>query len=173
MSDQPAVVYLEADDEITTVVRRVRAADAQRVIVVVPGRSRATSSAVALRLLARAGEETGRDVALVGDALTRSLASEAGLTAYGTLDDARRAEPSTDEPPIEAHHAAIHVVRGTEDTVATPGDPRLTTSPDRSRSYADHPRRRGGDRSSRRQRPLSRSSWCSASPARRCSRARP
>ena len=120
VSDQPAVVYLEADDEITTVVRRVRGADAQRVIVVVPGRSRATSSAVALRLLARAGEETGRDVALVGDALTRSLASEAGLTAYGTLDDARRAEPSTDEPPIGAHHAAIHVVRGTEDTVATP-----------------------------------------------------
>jgi len=120
VSDQPAVVYLEADDEITTVVRRVRGADAQRVIVVVPGRSRATSSAVALRLLARAGEETGRDIALVGDALTRSLASEAGLTAYGTLDDARRAEPFVGQPPIEAHHAAIHVVRGTEDTVATP-----------------------------------------------------
>ena len=120
MSDSPAVVYLEADDEITTVVRRVRAADDQRVIVVVPGRSRATSSAVALRLLARAGEETGREVALVGDALTRSLAAEAGLTAYATLDDARRAEPPTDEPPTDTRQAAIHVVRGTEDTVATP-----------------------------------------------------
>jgi hypothetical protein len=120
VSEPQAVVYLEADDEITTVVRRLRAADAQRVIVVVPGRSRATSSAVALRLLARAGEETGREVALVGDALTRSLASEAGLTAYAALDDARRAEPSTGEPPTEARHAAIHVVRGTDDTVATP-----------------------------------------------------
>ena len=120
MSESPAVVYLEADDEITSVVRRVRATDAERVIVVAPGRSRATSSAVALRLLARAGEEAGRDVALVGDALTRSLAAEAGLTAYATLDDARRAEPSTDEPPSEARHAAIHVVRGTDDTVATP-----------------------------------------------------
>src|SRR6185503_17991561 len=120
VSDSPAVVYLEADDEITSVVRRVRAADAQHVIVVAPGRSRATSSAVALRLLARAGDETGRDLALVGDALTRSLAAEAGLTAYATLDDARRAEPSTDEPPSEARTAAIHVVRGTDDTVATP-----------------------------------------------------
>ena len=120
MSESPAVVYLEADDEITGVVRRVRAADAQRVIVVAPGRSRATSSAVALRLLARAGEKAGREVAVVGDALTRSLAAEAGLTAYATLDDARRAEPSTDEPPSEARHAAIHVVRGGDDTVATP-----------------------------------------------------
>ena len=115
-----AVLYLEADDEITSVVRRVRAADAERVIVVVPGRSRATSSAVALRLLARAGEEEGREVAVVGDALTRSLATEAGIAAYATLDDARRAEPAAAGEPTEVHHAAIHVVRGTDETVATP-----------------------------------------------------
>ncbi len=115
-----SVVYLEADDEITTVVRRVREADAERVIVVVPGRSRATSSAVALRLLARAAEETGREVAVVGDALTRSLGAEAGLAAYATLDDARRAESVAASEPTEVHHAAIHVMRGTDDTVATP-----------------------------------------------------
>ncbi len=114
------VLYLEADDEITSVVRRVRGADADRAIVVVPGRSRATSSAVALRLLARAGEEEGREVAVVGDALTRSLAAEAGLAAYATLDDARRAEPAVTSEPTEVHQAAIHVVRGTDETVATP-----------------------------------------------------
>ncbi|MDQ2689064.1 MAG: hypothetical protein M3Y29_02165, partial [Chloroflexota bacterium] len=80
MSDVPTLLYLEADDEITAVVRRVRAADPGRVVIVAPGRSRATSSAVALRLLARAGEEDGRELAVVGDALTRSLAAEAGLT---------------------------------------------------------------------------------------------
>ena len=119
MSETPAAVYLEADDEITSVVRRVRSAEAERVIVVVPGRSRATSSAVALRLLARAGEEEGREVAVVGDALTRSLATEAGLTACATLDEARRAEPAVTSEPTEVHHAAIHVVRGTDETVAT------------------------------------------------------
>jgi hypothetical protein len=113
------VLYLEADDEITSVVRRVRGADADRAIVVVPGRSRATSSAVALRLLARAGEEEGREIAVVGDALTRSLAAEAGLAAYATLDDARRAEPAVASEPTEVHQAAIHVVRGTDETVAT------------------------------------------------------
>jgi hypothetical protein len=120
VSETPAVVYLEADDEITSVVRRVRASTEGRVVVVVPGRSRATSSAVALRLLARAGEEEGREVAVVGDALTRSLAAEAGLAAYATLDDARRADPPTRDEPAEVRSAAIHVVRGTDETVVTP-----------------------------------------------------
>ncbi len=144
MSDAPAVVYLEADDEITSVVRRVRSAEAERVIVVVPGRSRATSSAVALRLLARAGEEEGRDVAVVGDALTRSLSAEAGLAAYATLDDARRAEPAAPSEPTEVHHAAIHVMRGIDETVATPTivadeDTRAVTV---ARPPADRSRRR-------------------------------
>ena len=110
MSYAPTLLYLEADDEITAVVRRVRAADPGRVIVVAPGRSRATSSAVALRLLAR--EE--RDIAIVGDALTRSLAAEAGLASYANVDDARRASPG-ERPSVEPRHAAIHVVRGTAD----------------------------------------------------------
>lgn len=117
MSEQePTLLYLEADDEITAVVRRVRAAGPGRVVIVAPGRSRATSSAVALRLLA--GEE--HDIAVVGDALTRSLAAEAGLTAYATVEDARRAAPS--QPDDDApRHAAIHVVRGsaTDETAPT------------------------------------------------------
>jgi hypothetical protein len=122
VSESPALIYLEADDEITAVVRRVRAADAGRVVIVAPGRSRATSSAVALRLLARAGEEGGRELAIVGDALTRSLAAEAGLAAFATVDEARRAEPGAALPVVEPRHAAINVIRGsaTDDTVATP-----------------------------------------------------
>lgn len=110
MSAETALIYLEVDDEVTSVVRRIRAADRERVVLVVPGRSRATSSVVAIRLLARAGEEASRQVAVVGDALTRSLAGEAGLDVYGSVDDARRAVPaSVDTPP---KRAAIHVVRG-------------------------------------------------------------
>lgn len=148
MSESSALIYLEADDEITAVVRRVRAADSGRVVIVAPGRSRATSSAVALRLLARAGEEGGRELAIVGDALTRSLAAEAGLAAYATADEARRAEPGAAPPATEPRHAAIHVVRGsvTEDTVATP-----TSRPDdltrpvavTRAAAAAEPRRRG------------------------------
>jgi hypothetical protein len=118
VSDTPIFIYLEADDEITTVVRRVRDAGPGRIVVVAPGRSRAISSSVALRLLARAAELSGREISVVGDALTRSLAAEAGLATYATVDDARRAEPVAGEP-TELHHAAIHVIRGplSDDTV--------------------------------------------------------
>ena len=112
MSDAPSLIYLEADDEITSVVRRVRAADPGRVVIVAPGRSRATSSVVALRLLARSGEEDAREVAVVGDALTRSLAAEAGLATYASVEDARAAVPADASDPGEVRHAAIHVVRG-------------------------------------------------------------
>ncbi len=121
MSDAPTLIYLEIDDEITSVVRRVRAADPGRVVIVAPGRSRATSSSVALRLLARAAEGDGRQIAIVGDALTRSLAAEAGLAAYGGVADARRADPAERAEPGESHTAAIHIVRGeaADDTAPT------------------------------------------------------
>ena len=111
MSETPAVLYLEADDEVTSVVRRLRAADPGPIVIVAPGRSRATSSVVALRLLGRAAEADGRSVSVVGDALTRSLAAEAGLAAFATLDDARNAEGGA-TPVVEARHASISVVRG-------------------------------------------------------------
>jgi hypothetical protein len=118
VSDTPAVIYLEADDEVTSVIRRLRAAEPGPVVVVAPGRSRATSSVVALRLLARAAEADEREVRIVGDALTRSLAAEAGLAAFGSLDDARRADAAA--PAAGPQHAEIHVVRGPVTDEAAP-----------------------------------------------------
>lgn len=120
--DDAALIYLEADDEVTSVVRRVRASTDPRVVVVAPGRSRATSSVVALRLLARFGAEENREIAIVGDALTRSLAGEAGLAAYLTVDDARRAAP-VDPTASAPRRAGIHVVRGTDAQDAAPTMP--------------------------------------------------
>ena len=111
MSETPTLIYLEADDEVTTVVRRLRQVEGERVVLVAPGRSRATSSVVALRLLARLGEEAGVTIAVAGDALTRSLAAEAGLDTYASVEDARNARPAA---PADAptRQASIHVVRG-------------------------------------------------------------
>jgi hypothetical protein len=114
----PTVIYLEADDEVTSVVRRIRASEPGTVVVVAPGRSRATSSVVALRLMARAAEADAREVRIVGDALTRSLAAEAGLAAFATLDDARRADAAAAAP--EPRQAEIQVVRGTVTDAAAP-----------------------------------------------------
>lgn len=107
--DAPVLIYLEADDEVTAVVRRLRGAGGDRVVLVAPGRSRATSSVVALRLLNRVREESGVALGVVGDPLTRSLAAEAGLESYVSVDDARRAVPAPTDAP---RRAAIHVMRG-------------------------------------------------------------
>jgi hypothetical protein len=78
---------------------------------VAPGQPAATSSIVALRLLARAAAETGRSVALVADASTRALAGEAGVAAFASVADATSGTPSPAEP-IAPTRAPIHVVRG-------------------------------------------------------------
>jgi hypothetical protein len=111
MDADPQLLYLEPDDEITSVIRRLRGADVGRVVLVAPGRSRATSSVVALRLLARAAAESGRSVALVADASTRALAGEAGIAAFASVADATSPTPSPAEP-MTPTRAPIHVVRG-------------------------------------------------------------
>ena len=140
MSDLSSVVYLEADDEVTSVVRRIREADGDAVIVVAPGRSRAVSSVVALRLLARAADGAGRGLVVVGDTLTRSLAGEAGVMAHATLEDARRA--GTAGPAMEPTRAAISVVRGPvpEDTAPTMTAAPLTVTADDVTRAVSQPR---------------------------------
>ncbi|MEX1072302.1 MAG: hypothetical protein WED86_01260 [Chloroflexota bacterium] len=119
MDSEPQLLYLEPDDEITSVIRRLRGADAGRVVLVAPGRSRATSSVVALRLLARAAHDAGRSVALVADASTRALAGEAGVAAFASVAEATSPTPA---PPasITPTRAPIHVVRGTAGAAARP-----------------------------------------------------
>ncbi|MDQ6683067.1 MAG: baseplate J/gp47 family protein [Chloroflexota bacterium] len=112
MPTEPYVVYLEPDDEITSVVRRVRETDAPRVVLVAPSRTKATSSAVALRLLAEIAGEDGKRIALVADPLARSLAAEAGLAAYASVRDATTATSDAAAAAEPVRRATINVVRG-------------------------------------------------------------
>ena len=107
------ILYLEPDDEITSVVRRFREADAPRVVLVAPGRTKATTSAIGLRLLAREAADAGRTIALVADPAARALAAEAGIPAFPSVTEAqsgREADPR--EPAPAPARASIHVVRG-------------------------------------------------------------
>ena len=88
MADETQLLYLEPDDEVTSVVRRLREADAKRVVLVASGRTKATTSAVALRLLAQVAAEEGREIALVADPGARALAAEAGISAFASVADA-------------------------------------------------------------------------------------
>ena len=118
MTDDQRLLYLEPDEEITSVVRRLRETDATRVVLVVPGRSRATASAVGLRLLASFAADAGRDLALVADGSTRALAAEAGIAVFATVADATAGTVSADAPT--SPRAPIHIVRGDGSPSAAP-----------------------------------------------------
>ena len=130
MADEPQILYLEPDDEITSVIRRLREADASRVVLVAPGRTKAASSALALRLLAGVAADEGRELALVADGLGRSLAAEAGIAAFGSIAEASGAA-SAAAPAAPAQRATIHVVRS-----ELPLEPRATMASDETRPVA-------------------------------------
>ncbi len=113
MSDAtPTVIYLEPDDEITAVVRRVRETETGRVILVAPGRTKATTSAMGLRLLGGLARDEGRELILVADAAARSLAAEAGIASAASLSEARELRDVSVAPTGPSAGARITVARG-------------------------------------------------------------
>src|SRR5436853_1865530 len=116
ITGESQILYLEPDDEIPSVVRRVRESELPRLVLVAPGRSKATSSAIGLRLLARHANEVGRQLSLVADPAARALAAEAGIPAFASIDQAQADAGNTDATaapaPAQRPLAAIHVVRG-------------------------------------------------------------
>ena len=81
------LLYVEADEEITDLVDRLRDLSLEdEVTFVVPERARALQSAMSFRLLKRYADSYGKKVNLVsGDARLQAMALEAGFIAYPTL----------------------------------------------------------------------------------------
>jgi hypothetical protein len=81
------LLYVEADEEITDLVDRLRDLSLEdEVTFVVPERARALQSAMSFRLLKRYADSYGKRVNLVsGDSRLQAMALEAGFTAYPTL----------------------------------------------------------------------------------------
>jgi hypothetical protein len=82
------IIYLDVDDEITSVAARIRGAETGRVAVVLPNGSRVATSRINFRLLARDAQTNGKRLSIVaGDAATRALAASAGLPIFGTVGE--------------------------------------------------------------------------------------
>ena len=90
------IIYLDADDDITTVRERLNRAQASRISLVVPAKSRVFQNLVNLKLLERYAGQFGVEITLVtGDGITRSLANGLRIRLRSTLarSDAAAAEP--------------------------------------------------------------------------------
>ncbi len=82
------IVYLDADDEITSAATRIRTAAAPRVGLVLPFGSRVATSRINFRLLAREAQANGRRLDIVApDASARALAASAGLPVFASVGE--------------------------------------------------------------------------------------
>jgi len=88
------IVYLENDEEITSVIDRLRKAKHDRLALVIPRGGNLAQSIVNLKLLKRSAEEMGKEISLVAnDKISRNLASQIGLIVYSKAAEAEKASP--------------------------------------------------------------------------------
>jgi hypothetical protein len=82
------IVYLDAEDEITSAASRIRGAGETRVGLVLPFGSRVATSRINFRLLAREAMDNGRRLDIIAsDASARALAASAGLPVFGSVGE--------------------------------------------------------------------------------------
>jgi Baseplate J-like protein len=82
------IVYLDAEDEITSAASRIRGAAEKRVGLVLPFNSRVSTSRINFRLLAREAMDNGRRLDIIApDASARALAASAGLPVFGSVGE--------------------------------------------------------------------------------------
>jgi hypothetical protein len=101
------ILYLDVDDEITSVAGRIRQSEHERIAIVLPYGSRVATSRINLRLLARDATIRGKRLSIVaGDAATRALAASAGLPAFSTVGEYEESlvgleQPTAREAPVD------------------------------------------------------------------------
>ncbi len=94
-------LYLEPDEEITSVVDRLKAIDDQEIAIVVPKRAGILQSIINLKLLRRQSEAMGKRLSIVTtDKTGRNLASAVGLTVHQRLPEVEKVtKTATSEKP--------------------------------------------------------------------------
>src|SRR4051812_20753078 len=129
------IVYLDADDEITSAAARIRTADDARVGLVLPFGSRVATSRINFRLLAREAQANGRRLDIVApDAASRALAASAGLAVFGSVGEYEAAldADDADDAPLVAPAAGTlpaAATLGAATSAARPIDPSRDLAP--------------------------------------------
>lgn len=96
------VIYLDVDDDITTVIDKVESAEDKKVALVLPKRFATLQSIVNMRLLARSAKSAAKDLSLVtSEAALLPLAGAAGLKVAKNLQSEAGIPPS----PLDAKAA--------------------------------------------------------------------
>lgn len=96
------IIYLEPDEEITSVIDKLRGSNHDAVALVVPRGASLAQSIVNLKLLKKSAKELGKDIALVAtDRIARNLGSQIGLTVYSKVSEAEKGIKKFALEPVE------------------------------------------------------------------------
>jgi len=80
--------YLAPDEEITSVIERLRASESSGVVLVVPKGVSLMQSIINVRLLKKKADEMGKDLGLVSnDPICKHLAGQVGLKIYNSIQE--------------------------------------------------------------------------------------
>lgn len=94
------ILYLEPDEEITSVIDKLKGLDGARVALVLPKNAQLASSVVNLKLLAREADRQGKTIAIVTqDPIGTSLAAQVGIPVYASPTDTTPVVPAARPRP--------------------------------------------------------------------------
>lgn len=99
VSDEPAVVYVDADDDVGSIREKLDHSDRRRVVLVVPREAKALRSPVRLKLLKRNARYLAKDMVLIAeDGWVRRLAKEEGFAVARSLKGVKFRGPASNRP---------------------------------------------------------------------------
>ncbi len=90
------ILYLESDEEITSVIDKIKQSKGNRLSLVVPKEATILQSVVNLKLLAKEAANLSKEIAIItSDKIGRNLAAKVGLTVYESV----KSDKPVFEPP--------------------------------------------------------------------------
>ncbi len=99
---EPKTIYLEADEEVTSVIDKLRKTEFKDVILVVPKEASLMQSVVNLKLIKKQAENLGKTVSLVTqDKVGRNLADKVGLATAARVGQEPKLSEEKEEPKDE------------------------------------------------------------------------
>ena len=106
-SNDPGVLYLDADTEITEAIEKLKKSSDTEVRIVVPSRSALLQSSVNVKLLKKSAKDAKKDLVLVtNDKITKNLAGAAGIAVASSVK-AMAHVPDIEQPPSRGAEAIV------------------------------------------------------------------
>lgn len=118
------IIYLEPDEEITSVIDKIKNASSMRLGLVVPRQASLLQSVVNLRLLSREATVLGKEIVIVTtDKIGRNLAVQVGLQVYNSVEEQKPIYQPPPPTPTSDEVIELDMAQATneEETETVPG----------------------------------------------------